>query len=376
MNFVISCSELLNHLQSVGKVISSKSTIPILDCFLFTLTDGQLEIKASDKETTLITNIPTSSSEGDGSIAIEAKRLTDILKEFPEQPLKFSIDLEKLSVNIKSENGDYNETGQNSADYPEISITEEEEEFTKFSIPSDVLFHGISKSIFATADDELRPIMNGIFLEKKSNECSFAASDAHKLVWYRRSDISDTTETSFILPKKPAALLKNILPKEQGDITIKINNKNAYFELSKYRIICQLIEGTYPSYASVIPENNPNEVIVNRVNLLNVIKRVSVYSNQASNLVKIIADSNLLTIKAQDIDFSISAEESLVCQYVGNRVEIGFKSTFFAEILANLSSDDVIIKLADSARAGVILPYNNSNTDEKILMLLMPMMLE
>lgn len=375
MNFVISSSELLNHLQSVGKVISSKNTIPILDCFLFTLDNNQLEIKASDKETTLITTVNPSSSEGNGSIAIEAKRLTDILKEFPEQPLTFTINLDKYSVNIKSEHGDYNETGQNAIDYPKVTPMDDSNSH-EFKISADVLYHGISKSIFATADDELRPVMNGIFMEINSDVCSFAASDAHKLVWYRRSDIENSTETSFILPKKPAALLKNILPKEQGDVLVKLDPKNAYFELSNYKIICRLIEGKYPSYSSVIPDNNPNEVIVERTSLLNVIKRVSVYSNQASNLIKLIADNNNITIKAQDVDFSISAEENLACQYSGDRVEIGFKSTFFAEILSNLSSQDVVIKLADSARAGVIVPYNNENEAENILMLLMPMMLE
>jgi DNA polymerase III subunit beta len=374
MKFVVSSTELLSHLQAISRVISSKNTLPILDNFLFELKDDQLVATASDLESTLITTIPLETSVGEGVIAFPAKILTDTLKEFPEQPLTFDIDITSLAVKITSENGVFSIVGQNGEDFPKLP-EKQETNLVNISVESSVLLTGVNKTLFATADDELRPVMNGIFIELGNNDLTFVASDAHKLVRYKRLDGRSEVESSFILPKKPASLLRNILPKETNPVRIEFDDKNAFFTLSNYKLICRLVEGNYPSYNSVIPKTNPNKLTIDRVELYNTLKRVSVFSNPASNLIKFELKSNELVVSAQDIDFSISARERLQCQYEGQELEIGFKSVFLLEILANISSSNVMVELSDPTRAGIFLPYDNENADEDVLMLLMPMMI-
>jgi len=374
MKFVVSSTELLSHLQAISRVISSKNTLPILDNFLFELKDDQLVATASDLESTLITTIPLETSVGEGVIAFPARILTDTLKEFPEQPLTFDIDLSSLAVKITSENGVFSIVGQNGEDFPKLP-EKQETNLVNISVESTVLLTGVNKTLFATADDELRPVMNGIFIELGNNDLTFVASDAHKLVRYKRLDGRSEIESSFILPKKPASLLRNILPKETNPVLVEFDEKNAFFTLSNYKLICRLVEGNYPSYNSVIPKTNPNKLTIDRVELYNTLKRVSVFSNPASNLIKFELKSNELVVSAQDIDFSISARERLQCQYEGQELEIGFKSVFLLEILANISSSNVMIELSDPTRAGIFLPYDNENADEDVLMLLMPMMI-
>jgi len=234
---------------------------------------------------------------------------------------------------------------------------------------------GIEKTLFATAEDELRPVMNGIFIELTPDFMSFVASDAHKLVRNRRKDAASDTEASFILPKKPASLLKGLLAKEESDVLMKFNDKNAYFKMANYQLICRLVEGNYPSYNSVIPPNNPNVMVIDRLAFYNTVRRVSVFSNQASNLVKLSIGGNQLVVSAQDIDFSISAVERLNCEYEGDDIEIGFKSVFLQEILSNLPSAEIRLEMSDPSRAGLLLPEENEDEDEEILMLLMPMMI-
>ena len=374
MKFVVSSTELLGHLQSISRVISSKNTLPILDNFLFNLTKNDLEITASDLESTLITRMKLENAEGDGSIAIPARILLDTLKEFSVQPLAFDINMETLAVVISSENGKFSVVGQNGIDFPVLPSIKKEKRFA-FSINADVMLSGINKTLFATADDELRPVMGGIFVEAGNDKITFVASDAHKLVRYQRTDAKADDNSSFILPKKPASLLKNILPKEEGPVSVEFDDKNAFFILADYKVVCRLVEGNYPNYNSVIPRNNPRKITIDRVEFYNTLKRVSVFSNQASNLVKLQLTGNQVMVSAQDIDFSISAYERIKCQYEGEEMEIGFKSVFLLEILANLSSQDVMIELADPTRAGLFLPAVSDNESEDLLMLLMPMMI-
>jgi DNA polymerase III subunit beta len=374
MKFVVSSTELLGHLQAISRVISSKNTLPILDNFLFDLKGNDLEITASDLESTLITKLRLENTDGDGSVAIPARILLDTLKEFPEQPLTFDINTSTLSVVINSENGRFNVVGQHGVDFPVLPVIRSEKKVS-FLIGATVLLSGINRTLFATADDELRPVMGGIFVEAGTDGLTFVASDAHKLVRYKRSDAKADENASFILPKKPASLLKNILPREEGSVQVEFDDKNAFFTLSDYKVVCRLVEGNYPNYNSVIPKNNPRKVSVDRVEFYNSLKRVSVFSNQASNLVKLQFTGNQMMISAQDIDFSISAYERVKCRYEGEEMEIGFKSVFLLEILANLSSQDVHIELADPTRAGLFLPADNDNSDEDLLMLLMPMMI-
>jgi DNA polymerase-3 subunit beta len=374
MKFVVSSSDLLNHLQSISRVISSKNTLPILDNFLFNLEDKQLEITASDLESTFVTRMTLENATESGSIAIPAKILLDTLKEFPDQPLTFDISLDNLSVVIISANGQFNIIGQNGIDFPQVPSVKEDKK-TSLRLNYEILLRGINKTLFATADDELRPVMNGIFVELTDKSLTFVASDAHKLVRYRRTDIKPKTDASFILPKKPAALLKNILPKETNDILIEFDDKNAVFTLTNYTLVCRLVEGAYPSYSAVIRTDSPNTLTIDRLEIYNSLRRVSVFANQASNLVKLAIVGNEITVSAQDLDFSISAYERLNCQYEGEDLEIGFKSPFLIEILSNLASGDVIFKLSDPSRAGIVIPAEIEFEGEDILMLLMPMMI-
>ncbi len=374
MKFVVSSSELLGHLQAISRVISSKNTLPILDNFLFKLSGNDLEITASDLESTLITRMKLENTEGDGIIALPARILLDTLKEFSVQPLTFDINMDTMAVVISSENGKFNVVGQNGIDFPALPAVKKDKLVT-FSINADILLAGISKTLFATADDELRPVMGGIFVEASTDKIAFVASDAHKLVKYQRTDAHADDNSSFILPKKPASLLKNILPREEEQVTVEFDDKNAFFNLSNYRVVCRLVEGNYPNYNSVIPKNNPRKITIDRVEFYNTLKRVSVFSNQASNLVKLQLKGNQITVSAQDIDFSISAYERIKCMYEGEEIEIGFKSVFLLEILANITSQDVMIELADPTRAGLFLPAITENEAEDLLMLLMPMMI-
>lgn len=374
MKFVVSSTGLLSHLTAISKVISSKSTMPILDNFLFRITETGLTITASDSESTLITTLELDNVEGQGVIAIPAKLLIDTLREFPEQPLTFQIDGSSFGIQIFSENGKYSIVGYDGEDYPEVPVADEDA-VTTMAVNRQVLLKGIEKTLFATADDELRPVMNGIYIELTPDYMSFVASDAHKLVRYRRTDAKSEMNASFILPKKPAALLRSLLSREDNEVKLQFNEKNAFFKMSNYELICRLVEGNYPSYNSVIPVNNPNSMVIDRLAFYNTVKRVSVFANQASNLVKLTIGGNQLVVSAQDIDFSISAVERLSCEYEGDDMEIGFKSTFLQEILSNLPSADIRLEMSDPSRAGLLLPEEKEDENEDVLMLLMPMMI-
>jgi DNA polymerase-3 subunit beta len=373
MRFVVSSTELLKHLNSISRVISSKNTLPILDNFLFKLEGKTLQVTASDLETTLITKIDLESAEDEGLIAIQARIILDTLKEFPEQPLTFNVDLDTMAIEILSANGKFSIVGQNGEDFP--SLPELNATHNTILVPHDVLLNGINKTLFATADDELRPVMNGIFIETSPVEMAFVASDAHKLVRYKRSDAKSDNEASFILPKKPASLLKSLLPREEFDVKLEFDEKNAFFTLTGFKLVCRLVEGRYPAYNSVIPLSNPNKLIIDRSEFFNTLKRVSVFANQASNLVRLKLTPAQMIVSAQDIDFAISAVETINCEYEGQEMEIGFKSTFLIEILSNLSSHDVRMALSDPSRAGLLLPAEKESEHEDVLMLLMPMMI-
>ncbi|MBR6177268.1 MAG: DNA polymerase III subunit beta [Bacteroidales bacterium] len=374
MKFVVSSTELLSRLQNVSRVISNKSTIPALLNFLFEINNGTLTITASDLETTMRTQMTLDNVDGEGRIAIEAKRLTDILKEFPEQPLIFEINLETKAVDILSENGKYSVLGQNADEYPNMPQLDESQTLT-VNIPGEVLLKGINKTLFATSDDELRPVMTGIFMLFNAEGTTFVASDAHKLVRFKRNDVTASSEASFILPKKPAGMLKNILGKEVGEIKLQFDDKNAHFTMSDYEMICRLLEGQYPKYESVIPKDNPNRLTINRADLATTLKRVSVFANQASNLIKFELTANQVTVSAQDIDFSISAYEHINGQYDGEEMGIGFKSAFMFDILQAIESENVVVAMSDPSRACLVFPLEPEAEHEDLLMLIMPMMI-
>jgi len=375
MKFTVSSTLLLSHLQTVARIVNIKNTLPILDNFLFLLKENKLVIKASDLETTLITEVTVENSgiEG-GSIAVPAKLATTALRGFAEQPITFDINLENYKIVIYSDKGEFTLMGFDADEFPELQT--KDEEFTTVKMGTDVFFKCIDKSIFATADDDLRPIMNGIFVELFKNEFRFVASDAHKLVRYKRLDLKSKHQTSFILPKKPANLLRTITEKKKDEITIEFDSRNAFFTVKNYKLICRLLEGTYPNYEAVIPQDNPNHLVIDRLELANSLSRVSAFSNPSSNLIKLQLFKDKLVVSEQEIDFATSAYETLSCQYSGDELEIGFKSVFLLEILNHLGSENIVLKLADATRAGIFESYDEDNTgEEEIIMLLMPMML-
>ena len=372
MRFDVSSTALLSHLQSIGKVIASKNTLPILDNFLFQLEENTLTVTASDAETRLVTSLEVMNAEGSGLFCVSAKMLLDPLKELPEQPLTFDVNDANLEVFIHFQNGKYNFIGQKGDTYPQQKPLSEQA--VEVVMDAQLLLNGISRSLFATADDELRPVMNGVYFDFHTDDLTFVASDGHKLVRLRNLSVKSEERASFILPKKPATLLKNLLAKEEGLIRLQFDDNNAYVRCANCEMVCRLIEGRYPNYNSVIPKENPFQVTIDRMFLLNALKRVSVFSNQSSSLIKLHLEDNLLTVSAKDIDFSTSAEERIPCEYNGDELSIGFKATYLIDILGNISSTDVILQLADPSRAGLILPLENQE-NEDLLMLLMPMML-
>ena len=374
MDFVISSSELLSHLQIVSRVVNSKNALPILDNVLLSIEDGILKITASDLESTITTTLPLENYSGNGVIATDTKKIIEVLKEFPEQPLTFNINTDDNRIDIASQNGNYTLVGVDGSDFPQASQLKQEKVIS-MSISPDILYGGITSAIFATGDDELRPIMNGIFVELQESGVNFVATDAHKLVRYTRKEVKAETESSFILPKKPANILKTILPKASDDVVLEFDEKNAVFTFGTIRLVCRLLEGVYPNYNSVIPRENPNKLVVDRVELYNSLRRIGMFASQSSNLVGLKINGNTLEISAQDMDFSISGKEVINCQYEGDEMEIGFKSNFLGEILSNISTPEVTIELSDPTRAGIILPKDNENPDEDVLMLLMPMMI-
>ncbi|MDN0066993.1 DNA polymerase III subunit beta [Bacteroides gallinaceum] len=372
MKFIVSSTSLFSHLQAISRVINSKNSLPILDCFLLELHDGTLSMTASDNETTLSTSIEVNEFDGDGRFAVSSRTLLEALKEIPEQPLSFAINPENLEITVQYQNGKYSLMGQNADEYPKPQALGNNA--VQLTIPANVLLDGVNRCIFATADDELRPVMNGIYFDITSEDITLVASDGHKLVRNKTYEAHGSEKAAFILPKKPANLLKNLLTKEQGDVQIGFDDRNATFILENYQMVCRLIEGRYPNYNSVIPQNNPHKAVIDRSSLISALRRVSVFSSQASSLIKLNLSTNQMKISAQDIDFSTSAEETLMCQYEGNDMSIGFKSSFLIDILNNIPSSNVVIELADPSRAGVIVPEEQSE-NEDLLMLLMPMML-
>ena len=372
MKFTVSSSALLQLLATTGKIISSKNTLPILDYFLLELSGDRLKATASDLETTFTGTIQVDGVESEGLIAAPAKLMLDTLKEFSEQPITIETGADAWEITLTWKTGQATIPGTSGQSYPAVQALGDD--MTSLTLDADLLENGISKTLFATADDELRPVMNGVFINIEPERVTFVATDAHKLVRYS-SELASGQTASFILPKKPANLLKATLAKEHGEITAEFDTKNVVFAIGTYKMVCRLIEGNYPNYNAVIPAANPNRVIVDRVELLNGIRRVAVCSNQATNLIKLEIRPNHIDLLAQDLDFSVSAREAVAAVYEGGPITIGFKSTFLVEILANIETPSVVMELADSTRAGVFKPMHDEPQTSEALMLLMPMMI-
>ena len=372
MKFVVSSSSLSSYLQVVSRVIAAKNTIPVLECFLFELKGNSLKITAADVETRMITSLEVQNVEGEGVFAIPSKNLLESLKELPDQPITFDIDDTTLEMFIYYENGKYNFIGQSGDEYPQPKPLKDDA--NKIEISAENLLSGITRTLFATAEDELRPVMNGVLFDISETDTTFVASDGHKLVRFKNASVKGNMQAAFILPKKPANLLKTVLPRETGVVTIAFDDNNAYITMEHVVIISRLIEGRYPNYNGVIPQDNPFKITVDRLLLVTALKRVVAFSNQGSRLIKLQFQPNSIFISAQDIDYSTSAEETVTCVYEGEEISIGFKGTFLIEMLNNIPSSEVVLQLADPSRPGLMLPLENE-ADEDLLMLLMPMVL-
>ena len=372
MKFTVSSSALQSLLATTGKVISNKNTLPILDYFLLDLKGNELQVTTSDLETTLTGSISVDSVESEGKIAAPAKLMLESLKEFSEMPLNIEVNNNSFEIKINWKSGSLSIPGVSAVSYPASPALSAD--CKKMTLDVDLLVNGINKTIFATADDELRPVMNGVYFNFDAEALTFVATDAHKLVKYM-TQFEGEGNSSFILPKKPANLLKSVLLKEEDAIAVSFDSKNVVFNLKSHTLICRLIEGNYPNYNAVIPAANPNKVLIDRIELLNGIKRVAVCSNPTTNLIRMDIADNRINLTAQDIDFSVSANETISCSYDGQPISIGFKSTFLVEILSNIETPTVMIELADSTRAGVFKPVYDDKQSSATLMLLMPMMI-
>lgn len=373
MKFILSSLKLLKAIQALSGVINSSNTLPILDDFLFDINDDELKITASDLETTMTVSIKPDMVEGKGQVTIPARLLIDVMKNFPDIPVSFNIDEATLAIEITTGEGRYKMVGHKSDEFPQVPVITEP---SVWEIPADVLACGFEKTIFATGNDEIRPIMTGVYMAMSDTCLTFVATDAHKLVRYRRMDVKSDTAASFIVPKKPINQLKNILAGRADEpVHVEFNNTNASFTFGEYKLICRLIEGRYPNYEAVIPTTNPNKLIVDRQLLNAAIKRVAIFSSKATHQIRFKINGQELVLTAEDLDYSNEAKERLTCNYSGEDMEIGFSSKFFQEMLANLSQTEIQLEMSAPNRAGIITPIDNQNADEDILMLLMPVML-
>ena len=370
MKFIVSSSYLLKKLQVLGGVINSSNTLPILDNFLFILDKKNLTVSASDLETTMSAELEVE-SEDQGTIAVPARLLLDTLKTFPEQPLTFVVE-DNNTVEISSDYGKYALAYADGAEFPKVMELPNPSETT---LTGDILATAINKTIFAAGNDDLRPVMSGVFFQFSPENLIFVATDAHKLVKYQRNDVSASEVAEFIMPKKPLNLLKGILAGSEEPVKIEYNESNAKFSFDGTELICRLIDGKYPNYEAVIPKENPNKLVISRNQFLGSVKRVAIFSNKTTHQIRLKIAGAELNISAEDIDYSNKAEERLTCSYQGDDMQIGFNSRFLTEMLGNLEADEVSLELSLPNRAGILTPIDGLEEGEQVTMLVMPVML-
>ena len=372
MRFTLSSTTLSSRLSTLSKVITNKNAIAILESFLFEVRDGQLTITASDSENVMKSTCALDETDGNGSFAVSSQTILDAVRELPEQPLTFDVDTDQLVVKVYYQNGMYNFTVQNAEEYPQTQPMPTD--VTRITFDSGVLLANISRTLFATASEELRPVMNGIYFDITPEYTAIVASDGSKLVRNRNFSVRGEGNSSFILPKKPATLLKSVLSKDGGDVVIQFNDRNAMINFADGVLICRLIEGRYPNYNSVIPQDNPNQIRIGRKTLISTLRRVMPFASESSQLVKFVVTQGKIEVSSEDIDFATSAKEEITCEYEGMNMSIGFKGSSLSEILTNLEGEEVIVELADPSRAGVVVPAEQPDQEE-VLMLIMPMLL-
>ena len=372
MRFTVSSTALSSKLNALSRVINSKNSLPILADFVFDIRGDQLLLTASDSENVMNTQVDLTDHDGDGSFAIGNHDLLEAVKGISEQPITFDVDYQSNIVKISYQNGLFSLPVESADEFPATQGISDSA--TEITIPNNLLAENISRSLFATAQDELRPVMNGIYFDLTPDYLTIVATDGHKLVRNRLINIKSEQPASFILPKKPASLLKSLLGKDGGDVVIRFDERNAQISFADGKLTCRLIEGRYPNYNSVIPQDNPNQLTVDRVALLSALRRVQPFANDTSNLIRFHAEGGTLRLDAEDFDFSKTATERMSCEYNGQTMSIGFKGSSFIEILTNFDCQEIVIQLADPSRAGLVLP-SEQPVDQNILMLMMPMLL-
>lgn len=373
MRFTLSSTALSTRLSILAKVINSKNSLSILDCFLFEVKDGILTLTASDNANMMRCSIELNECDGDGAFCISNRIILTSVKELPEQPLTFEVDTTTNNIRMVYQNGNYKIACQSADEYPVQPVMTGK--FTETTIKEGTLSKNIQRTLFATANDELRMIMNGIYFDLKQDRLNIVASDGHKMVRNVVLSCSANEPAAFILPKKPAGLLRNILSSDsEEDVNIKFNANNAEITFNGGMMSCRLIEGRYPNYASVIPTDNPNVITVDRKALMGALRRVIPFASESTQLIKLRMGMNNIELSSEDVDFATSASEDVMCDYSGAAMSIGFKGSTLFEVLNNLESDNVIIELADPSRAGVIRPEEQPE-GEDVLMLIMPMLL-
>lgn len=378
MKFIVNSQQLLKQLQSLSGVLSSSNTMPIINCFHFHLEENDLTIKTTDLSTTLLAHVAveTGAMENPEEVAVPSKMLLDILKTFEDVPLTFDVNQSNYNIEIASGKGQYHLAGMDAATYPTMPVAEST---NKVVMSGSALVNAINKTVFATSNDEMHQQMSGIYCEMTPDGITFVATDAHKLVRYRRKDVTSDESTNFILPKKPIIIVKNILAarKEEGNVTIEYNNTNLFITFDNFYIVCRLVDGRYPNYEAAIPKDNPNKLILDRLSFLNTLKRVSIFASEATRQVRLSISKDQLEISAEDLELSNNAHETLPCQYEGDPMDIGFNAKFLTEMISYLDSEQVLVELSHPSRAGIIFPYGDDESEKKddILMLVMPVML-
>jgi DNA polymerase-3 subunit beta len=370
MKFIVNSSYLLKQLSNINGVITTNPVVPILENFLFEIDKTSLTVTASDLQTSMITEITIESKEK-GSIAVPARILLDTLKNLPDQPVTFSIDESTYSIEISSDNGRYKLAGENATDFPKVPSVSND---FSAAISSEVLARAVNNTIFATSNDELRPAMTGVYVNLGEKNTTFVATDGHRLVRYRRTDIKSDNGNSIIIPRKALNLLKATLPSENTDVSIDFNMSNAFFKFGNIRMICRLIDERFPDYENVIPSQNPIKMTISRMDLLSSLKRISIYANKTTHQVRLKITGSELQVSAEDLDFSNEANERLSCEHEGEDIEIGFNAKFLIEMLSNLDTDQIRLNMSAPNKAGVIIPAEKEK-GEDILMLVMPVML-
>lgn len=372
MKFTVSSTALSSKLVALSRVINSKNSLPILADFIFEIENNTLRLTASDSENMMKTAVELTESDSNGCFAIGNHDLLEAVKGFSEQPITFDVNYQENIARITYQNGQFSLPIESADEFPKAQ--EISDGANTIVIANDVLADNINRSLFATAQDELRPVMNGIYFDLTTDSLAIVASDGHKLVRNKVFTVKSDAPASFILPKKPATLLKNLLGKDGGDVTIRFDERNAEINYGDGVIICRLIEGRYPNYNSVIPQSNPNQITADRVALLSALRRVQPFANGSSNLIRFHIENGVLQLDAEDYDFSKTATEKMSCEYSGQPMSIGFKGASFIEILSNFDCEEIIIQLADPSRAGLVLPSVQPENQD-ILMLMMPMLI-